>query len=97
MSPSLISHVDVIWKTTVAFLIVFFVAVLLFDGYIFLFRVQELDEERIDIGNEAEIVGIKKGAFQEAKENLKMRSQNFSTATTSVPRRNPFEQTVRKP
>src|SRR5262245_36734022 len=90
-SDVLIKNASFIWRGSIFFLILLAVGVILFDGYIFLFRVQELEEQSKDVSAEVQVAGLSKSLLETAREHLRQRKDLFDNASSTVPDKNPFE------
>jgi hypothetical protein len=90
VAPTLIHHTDKIWRGSIILLIVLTVTVILFDGYIFVFKVFNIEKGTIDVSTEIEVSGLNKKAYTNLQNNLADRKKLFDGAGDSVPERNPF-------
>jgi len=90
-STALVPQASSVWRFSILFLILFMIGVLFFDGYIFFFKVQELERESQDVYGEVGVEGLNKQAFDAARKTLQAREGLFENASSSVPARNPFE------
>ncbi len=89
MPTTLVSHAKYTWKASVVFIAALVVAALLFDGYVFLFYVQNV-EQSIDVGEDGTVPEMKKSALAEAKDILARRKKLYENIGANLPPHNPF-------
>ena len=87
----LVSRPQLIWKSSIFILILFLLAVLVFDGYTFLFRINNLEQESTnDVAAQKESAGVKRELVNKAKTIINRRQQASTTAGDNLPAKNPF-------
>ena len=64
-------------------------AVLLFDGYVFLFYVEDVDRS-VEAGDAGTLPDIKKPVLTEARQILARRAERMKNLGADLPTRNPF-------
>lgn len=91
----LVPGARLIWEGTIIGLIFLAIFTLLFDGYIFVYKVIDLEEQSTYIGEEGEVATINRALFKEITDAMRMRAEIFANPATSS-LQNPFEKTEKK-
>ncbi len=89
-SAALVPRARAVWEGTILALIFLALGILVFDGYIFIYKVLDLEQQSADIGTEGEVQNIQNSLFREVIAAMKHRAELFSGAATGTPLRNPF-------
>ena len=95
-SAALVPSARAVWEGTILALIFLALGVLMFDGYIFVYKVLDLEQRSADVGAEGAVQSIKNNLFNEVTATMKHRTELFSGAATGTPLRNPFEKDEKK-
>lgn len=86
-----IPHTGAIWRSSVAFLTLLLLVTLLFDGYLFWFRVLTIEQQVIFDENDQTLPGLDKTLLKSAQEQISIRKARFESAKDNVIRNNPFQ------
>jgi hypothetical protein len=89
----LVVRPQLIWKGSIFILVILLLTVLVFDGYTFLFRINNLEQESTsDVVGQKESLGINREFVNKAKTIINRRQQASTTAGDNLPAKSPFGQ-----
>src|SRR3989344_8397720 len=84
-------YADRIWLGALVFLGILFLALVLFDGYIFFFRTQRAGSEASPEGGQDRAARFSERLLDDGKKILEKREKDRQAAGEGLPSRNPFE------
>lgn len=85
-----------VWRGTIAGLAFLAVGAILFDGYIFVYRVLDLEDRSSQIDESEQVQKINNALFNEIKSVMRARAEVLTNSGANLPQRNPFLETTPK-
>ena len=92
----LIERARIIWEWTIIGLVFLAIGIILFDGYIFVYKVIDLEDVSAFPTGSGDVQKIDDTLFREIKSTITKRAELFSGAGADFPARNPFVENVEK-
>ncbi len=90
-SFGLVPDRKLIWEGSIVFLVLLLSGMLLFDGYIFFGKVQQLQSVIYDASVENSIESIRSGPLNQAREILEKRASALEHSGDNLSVKNPFK------